>query len=240
MDISKNLENEINTNNQLIEKKQNSFLQSTLWNVINTSLNLGIRAVLPNFIEDEVIKIKDSIIDNGLKIGAKQAVTSAIDIGKTATGIITGNFENISQAQNAIKSGGLLDTISNLIDKAINSSVKKDLISKEVGNTLKKGKEIIINTIESNIENNFNTQQTNVEKISKHTENWEKYYESKDFKNMEKEYNKIKQTLKQTLPLENTLKKARQLENIHLLIKNKGEKFDLNKEELQLAEKLVT
>ena len=37
------------------------------------------------------------------------------------------------------------------------------------------------------------------------------------------------------MPLEQTLKKARQIENIHMLIKNNGQNFELTKEQLQLA-----
>ena len=46
------------------------------------------------------------------------------------------------------------------------------------------------------------------------------YYKDKDFKGMEKEYEKIKEKLKELMPLEETLKQARQIENIHKIIKN--------------------
>ena len=56
---------------------------------------------------------------------------------------------------------------------------------------------------------------------------------------MEKEYNKIKKELKELVPLENTIKNARYVENIHTLIKNNGENFDLSLEEVELASQLV-
>lgn len=240
MELANTLSNTTSLDNSLIEKNQNSFLQSTLWSVINTGLNIGIRALLPNFIEDQVIEIKDAIINSGFKAGAKQAVTSAINLGKSATGIVTGSFENISQAQNAVKSGGLIDSISNVLNSAVNTAVKKHLITSSVGNIIKKGKEIILNNVESNIESSFTNQLSAIEKINKYSDNWKQYYEARDFKNMDKEYKKIKQSLKETLPLENTLKQARQLENLHLIIKNNGQNFDLSSEELELAEKLVS
>ena len=57
---------------------------------------------------------------------------------------------------------------------------------------------------------------------------------------MEKEYKKLEEELEKTIPLENTLKEARNIENIHLLIKNKGGDFNLSNEELELAKKLVS
>ena len=56
---------------------------------------------------------------------------------------------------------------------------------------------------------------------------------------MEREYNKIKKNLKEIIPLENTIKKGRQIENLHQLIKNKGGKFDLTNEQLELADMLI-
>ena len=52
----------------------------------------------------------------------------------------------------------------------------------------------------------------------------------------EREYQKIKDKLKQTLPLEETLKQARQIENLHLIIKNNGQDFNLTEEQKKLAE----
>ena len=55
---------------------------------------------------------------------------------------------------------------------------------------------------------------------------------------MEREYQKIKERLKELLPLEKTLNEARQIENIHKLIKNSGS-FELTKEQMELANILV-
>ena len=61
----------------------------------------------------------------------------------------------------------------------------------------------------------------------------------KDFEGMQREYNKIKDALRIVMPMESTLKEARKIENLHLLIKNKGQDFNLTEEELKLAEKLT-
>jgi len=56
---------------------------------------------------------------------------------------------------------------------------------------------------------------------------------------MEKEFTKIKKQLKELIPLEETLKNAREIENIHTLIKNNNGNFNLSQDELDLAKKLV-
>ena len=226
---------DLNNSNEI---EQNNFLNSTLGKVINTGLNLGLRALLPDVIEDQVIDIKDAIFNNGLKAGLKQAINSAIDIGKSAIGIFTGSFDNINQAHQAIKKGGLLDSTSELIDLGVNNAVNKDLINKDIASLIKNGKGVIINTIESNINKNFMNQINSLEYLEKYKNNWKNYYDSKDFEGMEKEYNKIKERLNEIMPIEKTINSIRSLENLHLLIKNNGHNFDLSNEELELAKVL--
>ena len=104
---------------------------------------------------------------------------------------------------------------------------------------MKNGKDTILNTVNNNIENNLLSQMESVEKIDKYISNWNGYYENKDFNSMEKEYNKMEKELEKVIPLEKVIKKARQVEKIHNLIKNNGNNFNLSKEELSLANKLV-
>ena len=170
--------------------------------------------------------------------GLKQAINSAIDIGKSAIGIFTGSFDNINQAHQAIKKGGLLDSTSELIDLGVNNAVNKDLINKDIASLIKNGKGVIINTIESNINKNFMNQINSLEYLEKYKNNWKNYYDSKDFEGMEKEYNKIKERLNEIMPIEKTINSIRSLENLHLLIKNNGHNFDLSNEELELAKVL--
>ena len=239
MELSNTLQNNLIQSNIDIEKVQNTFLNSTMGKIINMGLNTGIRTLLPNIIEDQVIEIKDAILQNGFKAGIKEAINSAIDLGKSVQGIITGKFENISQARNAIKTGGIIDSVSELLNLAVNKSVKNNLIPNSIGSIIKKGKNVILETIETNIENNFNNQLKSLEYLSKYENNWREYYKNQDFVGMEREYGKIKTILKNILPIEQTIKEARQIENIHLLIKNRGQDFNLTKEELELSKKLV-
>lgn len=233
------LENNVNLNGKNLETKQNKFLNSTMWKVINMGLNTGIRALLPNVIEDEVIKIKDAIINGGFKLGAKQAVSSAIDLGKSVTGIVTGDFDNISQAHNAIKSGGIIDSISGALTYGINKGVQAKLIPNDVGKILKSGKNIIVNTIESNIEKNFNDQLNAAELLGKYENNWQRYFENKDFSGMEREYRKINEALKNIMPMKNTILETEKIKNLHQLVRNKGGNFNLTNEEIELSKRLV-
>lgn len=232
--LSNNLSNEIVTKNN-----QTSFLQTTLGKVINLGLDTGIRALLPDLIEDQVINVKNEIIESGFSAGVKKAISSAIDLGKSAIGMVTGKFDNIEQARTVVKTGGLIDSISGLLDKGINFISKKGNIPNNVSTIIKSGKNVILDTINNNIENNFDSQINSIEKIAKYTTNWKGYYNNQDFSGMEKEYKKIKEKLKEVMPIESTIKEARTLENLHTLIKNKGGSFNLSKEEIELANKLI-
>ena len=232
--LSNNLSNEIVTKNN-----QTSFLQTTLGKVINLGLDTGIRALLPDLIEDQVINVKNEIIESGFSAGVKKAISSAIDLGKSAIGMVTGKFDNIEQARTVVKTGGLIDSISGLLDKGINFISKKGNIPNNVSTIIKSGKNVILDTINNNIENNFDNQINSIEKIAKYTTNWKGYYNNQDFSGMEKEYKKIKEKLKEVMPIESTIKEARTLENLHTLIKNKGGSFNLSKEEIELANKLI-
>ena len=237
--MENNLNNTIEINNNLNnEVEQKNFLETTLGKTINTGIDIGIRALLPDYIEEQIIDLKDNLIKYGLKDGIKKSIDDALNIGKSAIGIVTGNFENISQVQNAIKSGGIIDNVSNLLDDVINKVYNKGLIDFNVARTIKQGKNIILNNVERNIEDNFNKQISSLEFAEKYMNNWKKYFENKDFEGMEKEYQKIKKVSKDLIPIEKTISDVRTIENLHKLIKNNGQDFNLTQEQIELAEKL--
>ena len=194
---------------------------------------------MPDLIEDEIIEIKDSFIENGFKEGIKTAVDSAINLGKSAMGIVTGRFENVNQMQTAVKTGGIIDGISSVLNYTINKIVDRGKIPYSVGNIIKRGKNAILNNITKNIENEFENQVDNIEKLNKYIGNWKNYYQNRDFEGMQREYEKIREKLKILIPMENTLKQARTIENLHTLIKNNGQDFNLSKEELELVNLLA-
>jgi len=226
------------TLNLMNEKNQNEFLNSTLWKTINNGIDIGIRYLLPDLIEDEIIDLKDNLINFGLKEGIKKSIDSVIETGKEAIGIFSGNFENINQIQRTIKNGGVIDKVSDVLDTVIDKVEDSGKINNTVSRALKKGKTSILSSVERNIEATLDNQINSAKKVEKYIGNWKEYYNKKDFQGMQKEYNKMEKELKELVPIENTLNNARYIENIHNLIKNKGENFELTKDELELAKKL--
>ena len=237
MEIENKLNNENNIENTL-EKEQKNFLETTLGKIINTGLDIGIRALLPDFIDEQVINLKDNLFEYGLAEGITKTIDDVIDLGKSAIGIFTGNFENLEQMQSAVQSGGLIDGISSLLDTVVNKVMQKGLINYNVASMLTQGKNVILNNIESNIEKTFADQLTTITYLEAYINNWKNSFENKDFNSMEKEFEKIEEQLKILAPMENTINQARTIENLHNLIKNNGQDFNLTKEQLELAEKL--
>ena len=174
-----------------------------------------------------------------LNRGLSTIISSAADLGKSAIGIFTGEFENVTQIQMALKKGGIIDSVSNLIDSSLSKAKEKGLINSSTVNAIKKEKNDIVKNIESNVENELETQVKNVKKISEYAEKWNENYENKNLEEMENAYKNMERYVKKTIPLETTIQEARTIENLHNLIKNRGGVFNLTEEEINLAEKLA-
>ena len=228
---------ENNFNNSL-EIKQNNFLQSALGKAINNGINIGLRYLLPNWAEDKVIELKDNLLNYGLKDGISKTIQSVIDTGKSAIGIVTGNFENINQINEAVKNGGILDSVSEIFDSVLNKIYSSGKLNDTTLNLIKNGKNSILNNVEKNIESTLTTQITSSQRMEKYINSWKEYFQNKDFPGMDKEYKNIKTELKQLVPIENTINSARSIELLHNLIKNNGQDFKLTQEEIELANKL--
>lgn len=214
---------------------QSGFLQSTLGQVINFSVDTGLRAILPDIIENEIIDIKNTIINEGFSNGINEAIDSAIDFGKSALGVITGNFESIAQAEKAIEKGGIIDGISNVLDYTVDKVTELGVLPEQISNLIKNGKDAVLNNITSNIKQEFKSQSESVENLQSYTELWREGFDNQDLNQMQEYMDKIQSTLKEIMPIENLISEARQIENIHELIKNNGGDFNLSEEELELA-----
>ena len=213
-------------------------METTLGNTINTAIDIGIRSILPDFIENQVIDLKNNMINYGLKDGINKSISDAIDYGKSAIGIVTGNFENINQMQSAIQAGGVIDSVSLVIDEVVNRLKKAGIINNTIASTVKQGKNVILNNVENNIQKTFSNQIKSMDNIQKNISRWKEGFENKDFSTMEKEYKKIKVEIKNLAPIEKTISDARVIENLHKLIKNNGKNFNLTNEQIELANKL--
>ncbi len=237
MDI--NIQREISDKNIEVEKEQKSFLETTLGGIINTGLDVGIKFLLPDFIEDEVIKIKDSILKNGFKEGLNTAIDEAINLGKSALGIFTGKFDDISQMQKVIETGGIIDSISKGIDVGLSKIRNNGKLNENITNIIREGKNLILDNISSNIEEMIVNQENEVNKFEESIDNWKNAYNNEDFNLMENEIKNINKFLEKIIPLEKLIKEARTIENIHNLVKNNNKNFDISEVELEAANALV-
>lgn len=217
---------------------QKNFLESKMGKAVNMGIDAGIKAICPNLIENQIIEVKDALLENGVKGGIKQIVNSIKDFGKSSLGLITGNFESISQIENAVKNGGVLDTISDVLDVAINVAEGKGLIEKDMAKTIKKSKNVIVKDIDKNISDDLIKEQKSLEKIEGYIIEWKEFFKEKDFDNMDKIYKKIEKQIDKVMPIKNIIEDSKIVENIHNLVKNNEGKFDLSENELALAEML--
>ena len=233
------LENFNELGNKLNEKfdlqnLQENFLNSNIGQIANVAIDMGLRNLLPDFIENEVIGVKDALIKGGIREGIDTAIQNTINFGKKILGIDNASFSSIQQAENAIEKGKLKENITNAISNAIEKTSNLNLISENVSNQLKDGKGLIMDNISTNVENEFSNEIKALEKIEKYIGNWEKFYKQKNVEGLTKEYSKIQKQMKKIMPLENIIKKLNKIETINELIKN-NKNFDFSDVYLELA-----
>ena len=237
MEIEKKLEKE-NIIENSIERKQNYFLESTLGKVVNKALDIGISMLLPDFIDKQVINIKDNLFEYGLKEGIDKTIKDTIEIGKSSIGIFTGNFENINQMQSAIEEGGIIDGISDVLDMVLKTIDKNGIMNSNIVDILSKGKNVILDILQNNIEETFKNQINKKNNLINNIEGWKEGFKNKDFTKMEKEYINIKKEINNIAPLVDMINQSQTIENLHQLIKNNGQNFNLTQEQIELASKL--
>lgn len=229
-----------NLNNNLeIEKEQNNFLETTIGKIINTGLDAGIKFLLPDLIEDEVIDVKNAIFEDGIKEGINTAIDNALNIGKSFLGIITGKFENVNQIQKAIENGGIIDSLSGILDKSLDKLNSNGKINENIINIIKKGKNIILDNVSTNIEDMLENEDSKLEKFKNNINEWKEAFNNQDFAKMENKIKIIKENLEEVIPIENVINEAKTIENIHEKIKNNNKDFNISELELEAAKVLV-
>ena len=229
----------LNDKNIELEKEQTSFLESTIGKVINTGLDAGIKYLLPDLIEDEVINVKDTIMENGLKEGINTAIDSALNLGKSFLGIITGKFENVNQIQKAVENGGIIDSLSGIFDNALNKINEKGKINENIINVIKEKKNIILDNISANIEDKLEQDNNKLNKFENNINDWKEAFNNQDFNKMEEKMKTIKEGLNQIIPIENIIKEARLIENIHNKIEANNKNFNISELEMEAAKALA-
>lgn len=233
MEIENNILNNLNLNNE-----QNKVINSKIEKAVNNAIDSGLRYILPDLIEEEIIELKNLLMKSGWKDGMKTAIENAINSGKSEAGIGNENFENILQIKNVLKQESIINAVSEVIDLAIKNTQNTGVIDKNIGSLIKSEKNSILSNVSTSIEKELSEQEKNIEKLEKNLESWKEYYSNKDFNGMQKEYNKVREKLREIIPIEQTIKNARIIETLHNLIKNKGIDFNLSKEEIELVQKL--
>ncbi|MBR3673605.1 MAG: hypothetical protein IKN65_04880 [Clostridia bacterium] len=227
--LNNNLSEDININNL-----QNNFLKSNIGQIANTAIDIGIKSLMPEFIENEVIDVKNAIINGGIKEGINTAIENAINLGKNILGINNSDIKSIGEAKSILENGNLINGISKSMDFVLEGLSDNNIISKNTFNLIKGGKDLILNNISTNVENEFENEIKSLKKIEKYISNWEKYYSEKNMDGLNKEYKKIEKQIKNILPLKNIINNINKIENINELIKN-NENFDFSEYYLDLA-----
>lgn len=222
-----------------IEKSQNNFFQRRWGQAISDGIDSGLKAILPDFIEDEIIEIKNAFIQEGLIEGIKTAIDITLNKGKELIGMFTGNLENITQAEAIIKNGDLIKKIAEVLENVIDKCMKDGLLKESLCNLIKNGKDSMLNYAEKNIEKINKEQTKKIKEMDQYIEDWEEAFKNQDFKKMQNAYIKINHRMDSTMPIKETLDKAQVVENLHNLIKNNGKDFNLTEEQLELAKQLI-
>nr|MBP3680830.1 hypothetical protein [Clostridia bacterium] len=239
MDILENI-NELGNkliNNEELKRLQEGFLESKIGQIVNSAIDFGLKELLPDFVEDEVIEVKDAFITEGLKEGIDTAIENAINLGKNIIGIFNENYINIDQVENSLKKGEIIEGISSSLDFIINKLEKSKIISTNISELIRTGKDLILDNVDNNIENEFKNEVKSLKKIEKYIKNWEKYYSEKNIEGVTTEFNKIKKQFKNIIPLENIINEVRKIDNINQLIENSNE-FNFDELYLNIAEKI--
>ena len=220
-----------------LDKSKNDFFNTTVGKVIDNTVNIAIKALVPDIIDDQVINVKDAIIEGGFKEGLEEIKRSGTNFKESIKGIITGEFKTIEQMKIAIKDGGILDFVSLCVDKGIKCLSEKTGIDKSTLNLVSSGKDLLVNQITSSIENKFTEQLEEIERLDKYCEEWKESYNDKDLGKINIVYEKIEDSLENVIQIESVLNKVNNIKNLNELITSSGN-FDLTDEELNLAKKI--
>lgn len=204
--------------------------------IANKALDFGLKTVLPDFIEDEVIQIKDAFIKEGFIAGLEEAKQQIDEVWKSVKGIFTGEFDNIGQIKKLVQKDGILDTASTLVDKITKKLLDNKIITKQTYNIIKTGKKEIINALEEELNKYYKIDEYDIEKLEKQIQDWQESFQNKDYESMEKISKKISETLLENQTIEKTINKARNIEKLQKYIQEKGSIEKLSKEERKLLE----
>lgn len=155
MDVSMDLINEKDLKLNLSEKigeLQKAFFEINWGKAINSAIDSGLKMILPDFIENEIVDIKNAFVKGGLKEGITTTIDTAINKGKEIIGMFSGNLENVTQAEAIVKNSNLIENISDMLEGVIDKTVENDFLKEGLGELIKGGKEFVLDYAEKNID----------------------------------------------------------------------------------------
>ena len=206
--LNTQLTNDITKNE--ISKSQNNFIGDMFKNALNFGVDLGIKALVPDLIEDQVLDIKDAILENGFSDGVSTLMKKVDEFKNSIKGIFTGNFNTIQEIETATKQGGIIKSVSKGLSKGIDAGVKSGAIPKPVGRIIKfatskayfKGKQM----------KKFDT----LDELNK---KWYDALDKRDFNKMSKYTDKISEISKDLVKFSKIIDETKKIEELHNFIK---------------------
>lgn len=217
----KNLNNQLTNDmkNNEISKNQNDFIGNMFKNAINFGVDLGLKSLLPDLIEDQVIDIKNSILEGGFKEGVDTLMKKVNEFKNSITGIFTGNFNNIQEINTATKQGGIIKTVSKGLSKGIDAGVKSGAIPKSIGGILKAGKTTMLNEFSNSLESQMRKEIQKFDILNDLNKKWYDALDQRDFDKMTKYTEKISVLSKDLVKFSNIIEETKKIEELHNFIK---------------------
>lgn len=206
--------------------------------MINSTIEAGMRAILPDFIENDAIDIKNTLVTEGIPETINKTIGKVVDVGKNAIGLIKDGFESVQQIGEVINKGDLINGISGVLDVALDIIEKKNILSKDATKLIKDGKDIILNNVSNNVKEELSVQEKNINKLDNYNNKWKEAFENQDINLMDKAIKKISSLLENIAPIEKIINESKRIENVHAIIKNNGNNFNITKEDEELAKLL--
>lgn len=236
------IENLQNTLNEQLEKVDN-FFETKFGQIIDNAIDFGLKEILPDSIENEVIEVKNSLIEGGIQEGITKAIEVSVEKGKELLGINENTYNTIEDIKNVIKEGNLKEGISKVIDETIDKIQDWGLINENMANLIKNGKDIILNETGKKIEVELENQENILSDLDESCSKWENALEKGySFNTLTKHYKNVIKELEDAAPLKETIQKAVEIKNQYELIKSKyedGDELTLSDEEKELCKKFA-